>query len=425
MDPLPPQNPGQPTPAQKSAAVTVGLGLLVALTAYVGAATAPTATYAGEFIPEYRDECDPRHPDWANTWSKKYGENDWPDAYRLFQSVCNARRSNPIQEIRDQLNNLTQLAGRIKYLKDIDVASIQTQIAAIRSDLEALRISVTDARNAINDLLSLQGQSLVSYVEKLDAAGLDAAFARVSEYDGARNAFYDAKFWERVNELSAPIEVREQIKNTEKDMKYLKKKSFLKKVAFIKKILKSFSDEPLNDRLTEWDEAVADVKAALQENDYEEARELMNDLSQNGNPGDIRWFVDRLYRQLKDIDSGLEVLIEEVGIDATLKDKLRTIILGLFEPIVRYWNAGKNMQVIQQIFNRVEEQLREFGEELRASIEKQLEKTNRFRVDVLQKDLSKDLKDLKKELEQQLKKGGEGTVPQAPEEQKPAEAPAG
>ncbi|MBI4262733.1 hypothetical protein HY624_04390 [Candidatus Uhrbacteria bacterium] len=374
---------------------------------------------------KYWDECDPRHPDWVGSWTKKYGENEWPDVYRLFQDICYARRESILQDIRNQLNQVKQTESRLKYAKDIDRAVLQQELAALKSELESFQSSLAAARQAIADLLNVRGSSLVQLLNALDTAGIDAAFTRLSDHQAARDAYNNVRFWERMNAITTPIEVREQLANIEKDLKALTKKSFLKKVTFIKKILPSFSQEPIATRLEDWKEIIDDVRGALQEADYEEARELMGDMWQMGSPSDVKWFVNRLHQSLKEIDTGLEVLIEEVGIDDTFKTKLRTFILGLFEPIVKYWNAGKNVQVIQRLFDRVEEQLRELGESLRGSIEKQLDRPQGFRIDQLQKDkaLSNKLKELKKELQQELNRGGTSPAPEKNPESAPATEP--
>ncbi|MBI4276352.1 hypothetical protein HY629_00740, partial [Candidatus Uhrbacteria bacterium] len=311
----------------------------------------PSTGESGDSKERYWDECDPRHPDWVGSWTKKYGENEWPDVYRLFQDICSARREKILDDIRNQLNQVKQIESRLKYAKGDDKAALQQELAALKGEFESFKVSITTARQAVVDLLNVQGSSLVQLLNALDATGVDAAFTRLSDYTAARNAYNDARFWERLNAITTPLEVREQIANIEKDLKTLTKKSFLKKVKFVKKILPTFSEEPIATRLEDWKEIIDDVRGALQENDYEEARELMGDMWQMGSPSDVKWFVNRLHQSLKEIDTGLEVLIEEVGIDDAFKTKLRTFILGLFEPIVKYWNAGKNVQVIQRLFD--------------------------------------------------------------------------
>lgn len=176
--------------------------------------------------------------------------------------------------------------------------------------------------------------------------------------------FYDAQLWETLNDVRTKIELPNELKFIEKDLKKLKKLVSTKNFS-IKKIDLTL----VQAKIVEIENAVSEARNYFNQGDFEDARESLQIIYEGAHPGEILGVLN----QLRDINKWFK----------KIKPELRDEFHELLEPVYEAVNGddfreanmmlGEINQELQRLFKNVQTKS-VINEDIRQKIEKLEEK---------------------------------------------------
>ncbi len=191
---------------------------------------------------------------------------------------------------------------------------------------------IKDLRRQANQLLKKAKKAkMANEIEQLNQLFAKAADfekniknppADMSKRDAIQD-FHDEQLWEIINAVRAKVEMPDEIKNIERDLKRLERRLAQKKLVFVE----GFNIESVKAIAQEIKDAIAQARESLAQGDYESARESLQVIYEGSHPGEIMGVLDRL----RDMGNRLR------GIKA--KD-IRSDILEILAPVIESANAG-------------------------------------------------------------------------------------
>lgn len=203
--------------------------------------------------------------------------------------------------------------------------------------------------------LAKSGGAVLETVKKLQSEAASYRTAIVSgagqDQRDAMQEWWDARFWESVNNVRAYAEIPKQLDREKKDLARveakLAKDTFKKAAAFL-----SIDLLALNTEVTAKKKALDDISGALASGDGETANELMQEhVYQNWNSGDLLGIIDmssEVHRVMKNVK------------DADVKNQLMDVI----EPLADAINASEYRDA-NQALNQMRNQMHQYEQYFR------------------------------------------------------------
>src|SRR3989338_344021 len=179
-----------------------------------------------------------------------------------------------------------------------ELKQVQSQINDLKRQIKQVLKKAQKKAAFANEVTELN--SLLSEVDGFSNAIKNAA---LEDQRDALQEFYDAQLWETLNNIRVKIELPQELKNIEKDLKRLEKL-----VA-----AKSFSVERVDlgmIRVTigEIKSAVAEARSQFNQGNFEDAREALQVIYEGAHPGEVMGVL----QQLRDMNQRIKKLKAEV-----------------------------------------------------------------------------------------------------------------
>lgn len=188
---------------------------------------------------------------------------------------------------------------------------------------------VTKAKASLTTLL----ESLTKFESNIKAMGEDGDRDRDVMQD-----FWDANVWDVAQEARMAIELPNELKKVEAELKQLKKTLGAKNFA-----LEGVSLEVINTTVAEIEKAAAAARAAMEANDSRTAQNEMQTIWDSAHPGDINGFV----KQMQEISKNLKKVKSA---------EIKTSIMDILSPVFESANNG-DFREANNALNQIKKEL--------------------------------------------------------------------
>lgn len=195
------------------------------------------------------------------------------------------------RELKQVFNQFNDLKRQVKQV--LKKAQKQTAFANEVSELNSLSSEIDGFSNAIRN-------------------------AAPGDQREALQEFYDAQLWETLNSIRVKIELPQELKNIEKDLKRLEKLIASKKFSIEKVdlgIVRTAIDEIKS--------AVAEARSQFEQGNFEDAREALQIIHEGSHPGEIFGIL----QQLRDMGQRLK------RVKAEVKEAFHEVLAPVYEAI--------------------------------------------------------------------------------------------
>lgn len=285
-------------------------------------------------------------------------------AAELAQSLQNV--ANEARQCIESVRGAPLSEETRTLLNDCRSKNLWNDVNEVRQEF----VPPSEVKNALRDL-EQQRRQVAQVKKQMAKAGASTASADelLSRLDAMKQAittsvgqnqrdamqdFWDARVWDEVNNMRAAVDIPNELKRIEKEMKRLSKAATGKQYA---QALEFFGAQPetVARLVQEKEGAIAEVKRLVASGEFEDAREVMNDsIHQGWNPGDFNHALDmirEIRRMLKNI--------RNTEVQEQVKEIVTPVVADFADGNVR--SARDTLVIVQEQVRRVEYSHTRFG----------------------------------------------------------------
>lgn len=292
--------------------------------------------------------------------------------YDTQQPMPIPQKEGEIKPIPQEKMNIEREEPR-EFINPQEIKDVLRQIKDLRKEIKRL-IKKAKKTSLINETGQLE--EMASQITNLETTLKNTPFESLDRE--TLQDFYDAQLWDKMNDIRIKIELPNEIKMLERDIKKLEK--MITKKSFS---IEGVDMEKVKGKVAAIKEAVAKAKDNLASGNLDDARESLQIIYEEGaHPGEMMGVVSRLAditRQLKrfksqEIKDDINEILKPV-FEAINSDDYREANMLLNEIQRELWKVIEMARFKPQISDDLREKMDKLEEKLKIKMEKEEQKT--------------------------------------------------